>query len=109
MKQPFKNDMTLLGKSLNFDSRDITFFGKGNLTPSYTGFELNTFDCLSDKFPPIVERMCLKVSKSESPGNIGRPVRSSAQIHPIDQISTSFPYSLSPTSSSGALYQRVDT
>ena len=48
-------------------------------------------------------------SRSVSPGKSGCPVKISAKIHPVAQISTDFPYSTSPTSNSGDLYHLVAT
>lgn len=46
---------------------------------------------------------------SVSAGNNGLPVSISAKIHPVAQMSTAFPYSVSPTRSSGARYHLVAT
>ena len=37
---------------------------------------------------PTISMMILKVSRSDSPGNKGNPLKISANIQPIDQIST---------------------
>lgn len=49
------------------------------------------------------------VCKSDSPGNNGKPLYSSAKMQPTAQMSTELEYAASPTKSSGALYHLVET
>ena len=54
-------------------------------------------------------KILLSSSTSDSPGNSGFISNNSPNIHPQDQTSIAVEYSLIPSKSSGARYQRVTT
>ena len=63
----------------------------------------------SEEGVPNTEMIRCTWSRKSSPGKRGCLPKSSARMHPTDQISTALVYSLALRITSGARYQRVTT